>query len=288
QVLGIESSDLYSRYVAALYWAFTTMTTVGYGDVLPVSDLERVYATVIMIMGATVFGYIVGSVSTLATNPFGASARQQDKLLKVHHYLDEQKIQTKLRSSVKKHVEYHLSQRSPFDERRLLAQLPADLRRACVLQAPQVRGKISLFKLQENYFVAFMLQRMQPEFVLQDVFINTPEEGSDGIYFLTSGIAEEVKKEKSGELTVQKCVSEGQVFGYDGFMGMETENIGYRAFTDCTLYVLMESDISSIIQNQPIMARKLQRALKNCIVSQSANLVDGLATGNKKAPTAQP
>tara|TARA_B110000305_G_scaffold51871_1_gene56680 strand:- start:859 stop:987 length:129 start_codon:yes stop_codon:yes gene_type:complete len=36
--------------------------SLGAGDILPQTDSERIYATLIMILGATIFGYIVGSV----------------------------------------------------------------------------------------------------------------------------------------------------------------------------------------------------------------------------------
>ena len=39
----MEDKDRASRYLMSVYWAFVTVTTVGYGDVTPVNDAERVY-----------------------------------------------------------------------------------------------------------------------------------------------------------------------------------------------------------------------------------------------------
>lgn len=49
-----------------------------------------------MVIGATVFGYIVGSVSALASNPNGSQARQTVQILAVSNYLVEKKVQQKL------------------------------------------------------------------------------------------------------------------------------------------------------------------------------------------------
>lgn len=46
-------------YVASLYWAFTTMTTVGYGDLTPMGLEEQLVAILAMMVGAPLFGYIM-------------------------------------------------------------------------------------------------------------------------------------------------------------------------------------------------------------------------------------
>lgn len=52
-------------YVAAFSWAFTTITTVGYGDIYPVSDPEKIVAMFNMVAACGVFAYIVGTVGSL-------------------------------------------------------------------------------------------------------------------------------------------------------------------------------------------------------------------------------
>lgn len=43
--VGLTWSELLGPYTAAVYWAFTTMTTVGYGDLTPQSPTERIFAS---------------------------------------------------------------------------------------------------------------------------------------------------------------------------------------------------------------------------------------------------
>lgn len=52
----------WSLYVACLYWAVMTLTSIGYGDIVPVNDEERVVCVVIMLLGSCIFAYVVGSI----------------------------------------------------------------------------------------------------------------------------------------------------------------------------------------------------------------------------------
>ena len=43
-----------------MYFAFTTLSTVGFGDFHPKSEIERVINTFILLVGVTAFSYIMG------------------------------------------------------------------------------------------------------------------------------------------------------------------------------------------------------------------------------------
>lgn len=55
------------RYICSLYWAVVTMTTLGYGDITPVTTAEKVVAIFIILIGATLFAYFSESLSVISS-----------------------------------------------------------------------------------------------------------------------------------------------------------------------------------------------------------------------------
>jgi len=60
-----EANDVWASYLAALHWSLATITTVGYGDVKPVATAERVMAVIGMIIGTTMFAFVIGTMINL-------------------------------------------------------------------------------------------------------------------------------------------------------------------------------------------------------------------------------
>jgi voltage-gated potassium channel len=61
---------------AALWWAVATLTTTGYGDVVPITPLGRALAAVVMVCGLGVFGLWAGILAT----GFAAETRRDNFL----------------------------------------------------------------------------------------------------------------------------------------------------------------------------------------------------------------
>lgn len=65
---------------------------MGYGDITSASDLERCFSIVGMIIGATVFGYIIGNVAAIMENFNVTDAIENDKMNQIKEWLYDRKV----------------------------------------------------------------------------------------------------------------------------------------------------------------------------------------------------
>lgn len=57
-----------NTYFDSFWWAMVTGTTIGYGDIAPVTTTGRWVAIVLMVFGLGVFGFVTGSVASRISN----------------------------------------------------------------------------------------------------------------------------------------------------------------------------------------------------------------------------
>ncbi|XP_041850899.1 potassium voltage-gated channel subfamily H member 8-like [Melanotaenia boesemani] len=67
---------IHSVYIASLYFTLTSLTRVGFGNVSPNTDAEKIFCICIMVLGALMYAVVFGTVSTIVQN-LQASLRQK-------------------------------------------------------------------------------------------------------------------------------------------------------------------------------------------------------------------
>eukprot|EP01043_Picozoa_sp_COSAG02_P067975 COSAG02_NODE_11119_length_1789_cov_1.334320_4_plen_160_part_00 len=109
-----------------------TMTTVGYGDIVPETKYEMLACTVAMIIGGFIFGMIVGALAELSKRANAGELMRQEAVSKVQMILSSGvargAVTPELCRRIKNHTSSMLERNTSLDINKFVLQLPTALR----------------------------------------------------------------------------------------------------------------------------------------------------------------
>ena len=59
---NIINDSFFAKYITSLYFMITTMTTVGYGDIVCISFIERIYHIILLFIGTLLYTFLVSKI----------------------------------------------------------------------------------------------------------------------------------------------------------------------------------------------------------------------------------
>lgn len=68
------------QYIAALYWAFTTMTTVGYGDITPINSTVKIVTMGMMCVSCAIFAWVMGYFGSIIAISDSSTKNLRDEI----------------------------------------------------------------------------------------------------------------------------------------------------------------------------------------------------------------
>lgn len=116
-----------TRYIKSIYWAVTTLASVGYGDITPTTNEGRLFAMLVMLTGVGFYSVVIGNVSMLLVNANAHVVRQKEKLAHVATFMHRYQIPPEVRMDVMSYFSHHLLEKPNADEE-ILDDLPDKLR----------------------------------------------------------------------------------------------------------------------------------------------------------------
>ncbi|RQM22402.1 hypothetical protein B5M09_008796 [Aphanomyces astaci] len=189
------------QYLSSLYWAIVTMTTVGYGDITPKTKTELIIAMFVMIIGVSMFGYVIGNITSLVDNINASSRMQSQHITTLKEYVIVRNLPKHtalwnylLGKRVLDHFEYLYRHRSVFDEGAILTNLPTGMRNDVVHHVlHKMISRIHfLSTCHHEGLVADLAVAMQPFFCVQDEAVYVQQDMAAHVFFILKGIRKSI------------------------------------------------------------------------------------------------
>ena len=104
--------------IIVIYFAFTSLSTVGFGDYAPRGNIERLIGAFILLFGVAIFSYIMGNFISIIDEfkAFNEPLEEGDKLSKFFGTIQEFNGQKPLDLDLKKQIEEHFEYRWQQDK----------------------------------------------------------------------------------------------------------------------------------------------------------------------------
>ena len=71
--------EQFPKVIRSLWWALCTLTTVGYGDVYPITAVGRLFASIISIVGIGIIAIPTGIIAAGFTSVINKEHEAEDK-----------------------------------------------------------------------------------------------------------------------------------------------------------------------------------------------------------------
>lgn len=252
------------KYLAAVYWAMTTLSTVGYGDILPTTDAERGYAMFAMVVGGAFYGYIIGSVTSIVSDMDLNARAVSNRMDLVQSWLDcHGGIPKSLRRRVRKSYKLTLSEQSALEDSAILTEL-----------SPQLRADMAFFIIHEHVranpmfhgvskrALANLVMVLQNNYAQENEFIVKVGNPGIAMYTLIDGSARYDRgllwRPGGCKITGERFskVKTGDSFGEEIILGLE-EDYTYTiiAITACQFHSISEDGFVDQFRSMPSVFR---------------------------------
>lgn len=243
-------------YVRCLYWAITTLTTIGYGDITPTDNVGRLYTMVIMITGVGVYGVVIGKVTQMFAAGDKHKEQTKEKLADLAMFLKHYHIPKKLQKACFGYYQHLYGKQMGDNDDKIIQDLPqalqAELRtymNVKLISDLPVFNKCSSACLKE---VARNLEQIF--FTPGQPIIQTGDIGEE-MFIIAHGETEVLVGE---EKTPVATLREGQFFGEAALLEETSRNADVRALNYCDLYKLNKSDFLTIIKRFPELLKNME------------------------------
>ena len=260
-IYGIDpSADNATNYITALYWTVTTLTAVGYGDIVPVTNAQRLFAIVVQLSGVAVFGYLIANVVSIVSKMDAVRARYAEHLELFTTAVKRRGLSRDLQRRILDYYAYLRDEKTGYDESAFLQSLPESLKTEVALNLKRefIEG-IPLFNEASEHFLSEIALKLELVVATPGDYIFKTGDAGDGMYFIISGTVDVLNATETRRIV---SLGEGEFFGEIALFNSDARSATVKASTYCNLYKLRRKTFKTVITNHPEVAEQLEAKAK--------------------------
>ncbi|CAD8183738.1 unnamed protein product [Paramecium octaurelia] len=251
-IYGIYDQPWQVRYINSLYWAVTTMITVGYGDLSPQTPLERFFGVFFLLIACGVFSFTMNTIGNTMQQLSQKKDQYQRRIAEINGYMGKVKIPKQLQNQVRRYLQYLWDSRRSINLESICQNLSTSLKFEFTIQ---VNGTIlANYKLICQTFSRKLLieltqilieQTIQPD---EYVFLENEIKNEQSLYFIQEGSINIILI-KTRQIVAR--LSNKDVFGEISFFGNteRTASAKSNGFTD--VFVLKRQHFIDLLSQFP-------------------------------------
>lgn len=187
---GIVDEDIGTQYLHSIYWAFTTVTTVGYGDITPYTNFEMVVTIFWMLFGVGFYSFTIGSLSSFLSTIDSRDSIMSEKLAAANEFAKETGISERCKKKIVNVIKYNTDKiGSIFSEKHsLFDELPKKLKYEVVMSMFNgIVAELPFFKNRDIAFVVFVMPRLRPIAFTDGDYIYHEGEFASEVFVIAKG-----------------------------------------------------------------------------------------------------
>ncbi len=247
---------LVSNYLNALYWTGTTITTVGYGDITPTTDAEKVYSLMTMLVGLAFFGYVVGLVASIWSRRDPGRMEFNQNVEHLSHAVRTTSLPPELQRRIYDYYVYMWRERGWYDESQFLQALPPTLRSEVSVHMKQdVLQQVDLFQGAPRHFRHEVATYLRPEVLTPGGYAFREGDEGDRVYFIVRG---EVEVLKGPEAERIRLLGVGDFFGEIALFTEGRRTASVRAVEFTEVYWLSKDAFRKVTARFPAQIKPIE------------------------------
>ncbi|XP_049887583.1 potassium voltage-gated channel unc-103-like isoform X2 [Pectinophora gossypiella] len=238
-----------SRYITALYFTCTSLTSVGFGNVAPNTDMEKGFTIFVMLVGSLMYASIFGNVSAIIQRLYSGTARYHTQILRVREFIRFHQIANPLRQRLEEYFQHAWSYTNGIDTSSLLKGFPECLQAdICLHLNRNLLANCSAFEGASPGCLRALSLRFKTTHAPPGETLVHRGDVLTSLYFISRGSIEILKDD-----IVMAILGKDDIFGENPCIHATVgrSNCRVRALTYCDLHRVHRDDLLDVLDFYP-------------------------------------